>query len=434
MKQLLLFVAVTCCISFAMAAEPDSVPTTLTLKQAQEYALAHHPEIQAADFKARADEQRIREARSGFFPQVTANVSAVGADDNDNTRIGATGGLNNPTVLSRESNGVLISQMITDFGRTAELTSSSRYQAYSSEQMAQAARARVLMNVTRAYYTALGAKSVLEVAKQTVDARQLLVDRVKALAKGNLKSSLDVSFAEVSLDEANLLQLRAENRVDESFATLSAALGSRGRQALVLGEQPMPSAPRDTVDPLIEQALNQRPELIAAKAERDAALKFAAAEQSAQYPTVTALGAAGVSPLYDDKKMNETYAAGGVNVAFPVFNGGKLSAKAEEARLRAEASQKLLDDQENQVVRDVQVAWLNSKAAFKGIQVSQNLLNSATHAMELAQSRYNLGISSIVELNQAQLQVMEAEIAHTTAGYEYQTRRAELDYQLGSLK
>ncbi len=413
--------------------ESDSIPTTLTLKQAQEYALAHHPEIQAADFKAQADEQRIREARAAFFPQVTANVSAVSANDSDNTRIAATGGLNNPTVLSRESNGLLVSQMITDFGRTAELTSSSRYQAYSSEQMAQAVRARVLMEVTRAYYNALGATSILEVAKQTVDARQLLLDRVKALAKGNLKSSLDVSFAEVSLDEANLLKLKAENRVDEAFATLSAALGSRGRQPLVLGEQPLPSSPPESVDPLIEQALNLRPELIAAKAQRDAALKLASAEQAAQYPTITALGAAGVSPVRDDK-LNETYAAGGVNVSFPVFNGGKLSAKAEEARLRAQAAQKLLDDQENQVVRDVQVAWLNSKAAYKGIEVTQRLLSSANHAMELAQSRYNLGISSIVELNQAQLQVMEAEIAQTTAGYEYQFRKREMAYPLGTVE
>lgn len=418
-------------VSVAKGAETEVTPTKLTLKQAQEYALIHHPDIQAADFRARAAEQQIREARSLFFPQVTANATAVAS--NDNTRIAASGALNNPTILPRESNGVLVDQLITDFGRTADLTSSSRYQAYSIEQIAQAQRAQVLLNVTRAYFAVLSANAILGVAKQTVEERQSVLDRVTALAKNNLKSSLDVSFSQVSLDQASLLLLNARNGLDEAFAMLSEAMGSRGRQLLALSEEPMPGAPPDEVDPLIQQALDLRPEIIAAKAQWDAAVKYAAAQQAGKYPVITAIGAAGVSPVHDHE-LTDTYATGGVNVALPLFTGGRLSAQAEEALMRAHAEQKVLEEEQNQIARDVQIAWLNCKSAFRAIEVTQALLTSANHAMDLAQSRYNLGVSSVVELNQAQLQTVDAQIAYTRACYTYQVRRTELDYQLGILK
>ena len=62
------------------------------------------------------------------------------------------------------------------------------------------------------------------------------------------------------------------------------------------------------------------------------------------------------------------------------------------------------------------------------------MLDQATQALDLAQSRYDLGLSSIVELSQAQLNKTSAEIASAGAKYDYQFQRAVLDYQIGALK
>src|SRR5437868_14101685 len=109
----------------------------LTLQQAHETALRNHPLIHVGDLKALIAGQTFREARSKFFPNVSANIVAVGTAK-DNTRLAAIGALNNPSIFDRNAEGVMISQLITDFGRTANLAGSARLQAEAAVNNAQA--------------------------------------------------------------------------------------------------------------------------------------------------------------------------------------------------------------------------------------------------------------------------------------------------------
>jgi outer membrane protein len=299
--------------------------------------------------------------------------------------------------------------------------------------VARAVRARVLLDVNRTFFGVLGAKALLQVAAQTVEDRRLTLDKVSALAKANLKSSLDVSFAEVALGDATLLRLRAEDRLEAAYAQLAAAMGSRDQGVRVLAEEPLFPVPPDRVEDLVSTALAGRPELLAVRAQRDAARKLATAERAERYPVIAAIGAVGFSPYRDDR-LTETYATAGVNLSVPVFTGGRLSARAQESQLQASAAEQLIDDEANRIERDVRTAWLDARTAYKAIEVTGRLLDSASRALDLAGSRYNLGISSIVELSQAQLQKTEAEIADATARFDYQVKRADLDFQVGTLR
>jgi len=122
-----------------------------------------------------------------------------------------------------------------------------------------------------------------------------------------------------------------------------------------------------------------------------------------------------------------------VNMTVPVFTGGRLQARAEEAQLRASALEQGLTEEEIRLQRDVRIAWLDARTAYRSIDVTQALLDSANRALELADSRYQLGASSIVELSQAQLQQTEAELANANARYDYLVRRSVLDFQVGVL-
>ena len=409
----------------------DALPAgPLKLDAARRWALAHHPDVLAADFQAGAAEQGVREARSYFFPQVAA--TAVAAAAGDATRIAAPGALNNPSVFQRESNGLVASQLITDFGRTSSLTASSRFQAQSASEVARETRARVVLGVDDAFFGLLGARARLRVAEKTVDSRQLLLDRVKALAEAKLKSSLDVSFSEVSLGEATLLRLRAQDGVDGASARLVAAMGLRQVTTLEPLEEPLGPPPAEDAAQLVDRALTSRPELLALRAQREAADKFAAAERAARYPVLSALGAVGFSPYRDDR-LEDTSATAGVILSVPVFTGGRLSARAQEAGLRASAVQQGLSLEEIRLQRDVRIAWLDARTAYRAIDVTQALLDSANRALELADTRYQLGASSIVELSTAQLQQTEAELANANARYDYLVRRSLLEFQVGAL-
>jgi outer membrane protein len=146
-------------------------------------------------------------------------------------------------VWDRFGQGITLSQIITDSGRTRNLVASSRLQAQASSQQYQATRYDVLLRVNQAYFQALQAQALVKVADETVAARQLLVDQVTTLAQNKLRSQLDVSFAAVGLAQAKLLLIRAQDGVQQAFAELTRALGLDQQQTYKLNEEPLPPSP-----------------------------------------------------------------------------------------------------------------------------------------------------------------------------------------------
>ena len=119
------------------AATQSSAPLSLTLQQAEALALKNNPLISVAQLTALASQQVTREARSALWPTATANLTGVDAEPN--SRITA-GGLNNPIIYDRAAAGVIVSQLITDFGRTKNLVSSADLSAKAAGQNAVAGR------------------------------------------------------------------------------------------------------------------------------------------------------------------------------------------------------------------------------------------------------------------------------------------------------
>ena len=142
----------------------------------------------------------------------------------------------------------------------------------------------------------------------------------------------------------------------------------------------------------------------------------------------------GVTP-YHQSGINDRYVAVGVNVNVPIMNGNLFAARHAEAVLaRAGRRRQRLRDLENQVSRDVQIAWLNARTAFQRLDLTNQLLAQASQARDLAQSRYDLGLSSIVELSQAQLNETQAQLEQASAKYDYQVQMAALGFQMGARK
>lgn len=418
------------CIAIVVTALPAQTLRMLPLPEAQEIAVKNNPRLGVAQLSARAAAETPKQVRANYFPATVANLTAVGADNG--SRI-AAGALNNPILFSRFGTGVTVSQLLTDFGRTSDLANSARLRAQSQGEFVQAARADILLQVNRAYFSALRAQALVRVAEQTVAARQLNVDQISALAASKLKSGLDVSFANVNLSEAKLLLVRAQNESKAAFSDLAASMGV-AYEEYGLVEQPFPEPLAAPLLSLIREAAAERPELASLRLEAESARKFADSERALRLPTVSAVAAGGVVPARDETNLRGRYGAVGVNLSIPIFNGGLFASRYAEADLRAQAAARRVNDLENQIARDVQVAWLNTNTAFERVDLTRQLLDQASLAVDLAQARYDLGLSSIVELTQAQLNKTGAEIASATAKYDYQLQRATLSYQVGALR
>jgi outer membrane protein len=417
---------------------PSSTPTAspstgpqLTIAQAEQMAIQHNPNISVARLLALAQGQVTREVRSVEMPQAVGDLEA--ADAHHNSRI--TGGeyITSSRILDKAGAGLTVSQLITDFGRTHNLVLSAKSNAKSQLENERATELDITLTVDQAFYQALTAQAVLKVAQQTVAQRQDTADQVGALTKAKIKSDLDLSFADVQLSQAKLLLLDAQNNEQAAMAALNTVLGSEQDVQYTLIDETNGNPPPAPDDPeaMVKAAFTARPDLAAMNDQFLSAKQYATAQRDLWMPTISAMAMGGGAPVRDDLIESSWYLGAGANISIPVFNGFLYSADAKEAKYRAQAAQENVRNLRDSIARDVRTAVLNAQTAYQRIAVTQQLLEQANFALDLATARYKIGLSGIVEISQAQLNQTQAEIDNTNARYAYQTSLSVVRYEIG---
>jgi len=194
--------------------------------------------------------------------------------------------------------------------------------------------------------------------------------------------------------------------------------------------------PSDQVAQLEDQAFRNRPEIASQTFELDAAKHFQTAERDLMLPSVSALAVAGRTPFGSDlngvAQFPSWYGGVGVNLNVPIFNGFLYPARWREAQFRAQAADQQLRDLKDRIADAVRTSWLNAITAYNRIGVSQQFVDQANLALNLSQTRYNLGLSSIVELSQAQLQQTSAQIQYAAAKYQYRIAQSVLRFEIAA--
>ncbi len=406
----------------------------ITRSEAERIALKNNPRITASRLLALAAGEITRQTRAGYLPQVYGAITAAKAEDG--SRIGA-GALTDSRLYTHAGTGGTLTQLITDFGHTNELVASNKLQQKAEDQTALATEQNIMLATDQAFYRLLNAQSLLDVAKSTVQARTDVQGLTQALTKSALKSTLDLNIASADLSQSQLLQLDAENGVASASAALAEILAAPANtlyRAVEEGSPPPPPPTADSMGVLNAQAQSQRPDLLALRLDAQAYQKLARADQLQHFPTISALATGGITPVGPDGVfMPHWYASGGVNLSIPIFAGFRIEAQAQEARFRQQATEKQSEELSNTIARDVRVAILDAETAFRRIGVADQFRSQTAQALALAQTRYKLGLSSIVELSQAQLQSTQAEVAAVNARYDYLLSLRLLEYAQGQL-
>jgi outer membrane protein len=421
--------------SSSLAAGPAPVQTIpaplLTREDAEHMALTNNPRVSVSRLLALAQHQVVRESRSAELPTLIGSVTAQ--DANEASRI-SSGSLSASRLFTRAGGSINFSQLITDFGHTTNLVASAKLEERAQQANDLATREDVILITDQAFYNALQAQALLQVAKQTVNLRQATQSQVNQLTQNKLRSTLDLTFANVNLSQAQLLQLDAQNNAEATIAALDEVLGldHAMQYSLVDNTNGNPPPPPDEQS-LLDLAVKQRPDLQSLDLTRQSQERFSRAQRDQMLPTLSAIGTVGASPIRAAQYYVSSWdGAIAANLNIPIFNGFLYSAQAKEAQLRAQATGQQTRLLKNRIVRDVQTAWLDANNAFTRLGVTGQLLNQANESLGLAETRYKLGLSSIVELSQAQLQQTEAEISNTNAQYQYRLTLATLNFQTGN--
>ena len=412
---------------------PSTAAISITRSDAERIALKNNPRITASRLLALAAGQVTRETRSGELPQISVAITAEKAEDG--SRIGAES-LTDSRLYTHAGTGGSLSQLITDFGHTRDLVATSKLRQRAQDQTALATEQDVLLATDQAFYRLLNAQSLLDVAKATVAARGDVQNLTSALTKSALKSDLDLNIASADLSQSQLMELDAENGVASASAAVAAVLAAPADTVYLAVEDSdgTPPPPPDRSAAINASTQTQRPDLQALRSNAAADQKFAAAQKLQYLPTVSALATGGITPVAPDGVfVPNWYAAAGVSLTLPLFTGFRIDAQAQEARLREKAAEKQAQELSDTIGRDVRVAVLNAQTAFRRIGVADQFRKQTAQALALAQTRYKLGLSSIVELSQAQLQSTQAAVAAVNARYDYLLALRSLDYARGQL-
>jgi outer membrane protein len=418
---------------------PAQLPATgavqrLTVQDAEALALKNNPQISVYRLLSLASNQVTREQKAAYYPNVYGSLTAV--EPKEGTRI-AAGLINNPSVYERAAGGLTLSQLITDFGRTNNLVATAALRAKAADMNAVATADQIKLAVDQAFYNALQELALLKVAEETVSERNVVSRQITTLFQNKLRSQLDVSFADANVAQAKLLLLDAQNNYQAALSTLSQVLGYSSQQQFELTDiESQPTPPPEAVSQLVDQAFSNRPEIASQSYEYQASQHFQKAERDLLLPSIEALGVVGRTPYSSTvagvSPFTSWYGAIGVNVNIPIFNGFLYTARSREAGFRAQAADEQLRDLKDRIANDVRNSWLSAITAYNRIGVTQQFVEETDLAVKLSQTRYSLGLSSIVELSQAQLQQTEAQIQFAAAKYQYRIALSVLRFQIAA--
>lgn len=416
----------------AGSAETTPINRLLSLREAIETGLQHHPIVQEASAGLLASNARTDQTKSLYYPQVYANADSAAGSARINPRfVTPAGGLLQPN-LSSYTAGVLASQRIYDFGFTKNLVEASQYGERAQEQDVNARRALVVVTIQRSYLNSLKRQRLVRIAEETVRERGTIVSQIDTLYRQQLKSKLDLNLVKVELVNAESLLVRSRNDLKSSFADLNRAMGIAGSDDYTLEDVLTTVTPPRALGDLIADSL-AHPELKRAKEQTASAEAKKRAMKSQYLPTVSAIASGGYYDTFDPSRNVTTggwWAAGGI-VSMPLFTGGLIENQVKEASAQETAALAQSANIEQALTQQVTNAYLDTVTFTQQIKLAEELVKTAQEALSLAKQRYKLGLGSVVEVTQSEVGLTAAQTKLAEAQYDYKIAEVTLAYASG---
>ena len=415
--------------------------TKLNLHDCIEIALKNQPSIEAAHQNVIAGLARETQAKSAYFPQLNASTGY--------TEDRFSGGAFGKTVTKSYSTTLQLNQIIYDFGRTGNASDAARWGTRSTEQDRERSVHDVILNVKQAYYSLLASKNLVEVAQKRVEQTERHLAQAQAFFNAGSKPRFDVTRSEVDVNNARLNLITASNNVRIRMITLNNAMGmDPGKQTEI--EETLPPAP---VVPLLEkiqeEALKNRPELLKAESDIEAAKARVRAEESNYYPTLSVNGAynwasgtqdmGNLPPPSEFPDVTGRELAGdignnwnaGIILSIPLFQGGVTRGRVSEARANLSALEAQRKAVIQSVLLEVNQSYADMESSKVRIDVMESSLQKSQESLQLAEGRYQAGVGPSIEVTDAQLAAVQADTDHIQAQYDYEISVARLLRAMG---
>ncbi len=327
----------------------------LTLNRCIEIALQKNPVILAARYGVDVNSNRVGEARSSYYPQLSA--SAGYSRINPFPIAPATSSTSQS--FDQYSGSVTLNQKILDFGKTSSQVDVSKYNLEASRSDLDSTQDTVILSVKQAYYGVLQARRNRDVAADVIKQFQLHLDQAQGFYDVGTKARIDVIKAEVDLSNAQLSLINAENAFKIAWVTLKNAMGVPDAPlgTYTIEDQLTFEKYTITVEEAAQRALENRPDYKSITAKRQAAEMNISLARSDYYPVLS--GNANYNWTGESASSLERSWSAGVLLTVPLFNGFLTSHQVAEAKANLYILKANEESLRQQIMFDVRQAYLN---------------------------------------------------------------------------
>ncbi len=398
----------------------------LTLQRAVAIAAMRQPNIIAAQSTIAVNESRVGQAKSNYYPQISASSGysrikpVAPATTRSTTVVGSA--------VDSFTGSVALTQNIYDFGRTSALVDIQKLNTNASRSDLENTAEQIVLNVKQAYYSVLQASRNRAVAEESVKQFQQHLEQARGFYEVGTKSRFDVTKAEVDLSNAQLNLIRADNTLKTTRVNLNNAMGVPDAPEYTL-EDTLAFRKYDiTFDEAVARAFNNRPDIQAIVTRRRAAEENINLANRNYYPTLT--GTAAYNWGGAKFPLGEGWTVGAL-VNLPIFSGFLTKSQVSEAKANLNVVRANEDLLRQNVLLDVQQAYLNLKEAENRIPTAELAVKQATENLDIANGRYAAGVGNPLEVTDAQVGYSNAKITYTQALSDYKVAQAALEKAMG---
>ena len=391
---------------------------TLSLPQIIDVALRNNPQTRIAWLNARAAEAGIGSAQSSFYPQVDLDGNIT------RTNTGTTFG---PSLT--------LNYLLFDFGGRAAEVEQARQTLIAADFLHNQAIQDVILRVQQAYYGFLDAKALLAAQDATIKERQTSLDAADARHNSGVATIADVLQARTALSQAQLTRETFAGSVRTFEGEIATAMGLPAATHFEFGDLPsqVPSTEvSNAVDTLIAQAVQQRPDLAASRAEAERAQAHVTEIRSSYLPSLAATSSLGET--FFGTSTHQTPYSAGLAVRWPVFTGFRNTYDVRQAQTQADIARESIRNTEQQVMLQVWTSYYSLQTATQRLATSRDLLASAQQSADVAQSRYRAGVGSILDVLTAEAALENARAQEVQSRADWFLSVAQLAHDTGTLE
>lgn len=402
----------------------------LSLSIAIDVALCRNPATRTAWAAARVAAAALGAAEGAWLPSLTLS-GGISRDSGDHVDV--SGQLVSTPQTTRDA-ALNLSWLLYDFGGREAKIRGARGALDAQAALVNNTVQQTILNVVQAYYTAVAGEATLDSARRTEATAEQSVEIARALRQGGVATLADELQAETARDQSVIARVQADAAAKSARGSLAIALGTPADRAMKLRPEPVPAEVptlNARMADLMAEAMRQRPDLAAARAQRDTAEANVTVARATGRPVIS-LGA-GRDFMDTSGIPNQRYNQIGLTVTVPLFNGFNTSYAVRQA----EAALKQSEANEDQVRLNASLAVWNG---YTSLQSANQLLASAATLVrtgerneEVALGRYRSGVGTILDVLTAQTAASTARLARINAELGWQVSRAELAAALGRL-